>query len=250
MRDQIEDESRETFFLHSLAELLFALRLSVGGVGVLLGIMVSTRRHAEDFSVKARASPVPTKRRASSPSRSEAQKWGHTSSTVVMIWLFLSIPLVLWDAGYVLLRPYSMPGGKLHAPIWTPYALYGTIDYIYGWPAFNEGNGFTAAQVVLNLVETVGYMAYLYMVYGYGVPIKGRGYTRNAGNNESVSRLLKSKCVVSGRPGAIALLVGYSASVMTVSKTILYWLNEYFAGFENIGHNPASTLIPLWIVPK
>jgi hypothetical protein len=39
-----------------------------------------------------------------------------------------------------------MPGGKFHSPIWTPYALYGTVDYMYGWPAWNAGIGFTAAQ--------------------------------------------------------------------------------------------------------
>lgn len=27
-------------------------------------------------------------------------------------------------------------------------------------------------------------------------------------------------------------------------------LNEYFSGFDNIGHNPPMTLLFLWIIPK
>lgn len=115
-----------------------------------------------------------------------------------------------------------MPGGKLHSPIWTPYALYGTIDYIYGWPAFNARNGFTAAQTVMNLVETAGYIYYLYIVYKYGVSTKDSARGQSKKGIEGFQWLLKSEKVVSGRTGAIALLVAYSASVMTVSKTILY----------------------------
>ncbi|SLM35542.1 hypothetical protein LPUS_04848 [Lasallia pustulata] len=37
---------------------------------------------------------------------------------------------------------------------------------------------------------------------------------------------------------------------MTVSKTVLYWLNEYFSGFDNIGHNSWSALLFLWIIPN
>jgi hypothetical protein len=113
-----------------------------------------------------------------------------------------------------------MPGGRLHSPVFTPYALYGTIDYIYGWPAFNARNGFTAAQTVMNLVETIGYIWYLSIVYLYGsTVVSGRG-------SQKVSKgflwLLKGDKVVAGRIGAIALLVAYTASIMTLSKTILY----------------------------
>ena len=58
-----------------------------------------------------------------------------------------------------------MPGGWAHAPIWKPYELYGQVDYMYGWKAYNEHNGFTAAQGTLNVVETVGYLGYLWVVW-------------------------------------------------------------------------------------
>ncbi|TKA75922.1 hypothetical protein B0A49_04629 [Cryomyces minteri] len=94
------------------------------------------------------------------------------------------------------------PGGKYHSPVWVPYALYGTIDYIYGWPAYNAHNGFTAAQGTLNIVESIGYVVYLWIVYTHGNPANVKG------------------------------------------------LNEYFSGFENIGHNDPFTLFFMWIIPN
>ena len=44
--------------------------------------------------------------------------------------------------------------------------------------------------------------------------------------------------------------MAFAASVMTLSKTVLYWLVEYWSGFQNIGHNDAASLFFLWIVPK
>ncbi|KAI5304900.1 hypothetical protein KEM55_009221, partial [Ascosphaera atra] len=85
----------------------------------------------------------------------KAGSWVHRPSPIVVLWLALSLPLVIWDIGYCLLRPYSMPGGFLH-PLWKPYALYGEVDYMYGWPEYLAHNGFTAAQSFMNLVETVG----------------------------------------------------------------------------------------------
>lgn len=136
----------------------------------------------------------------------------------------LSVPLVLWDSGYVLLRPHSMPGHKLHSPLWTPYALYGTIDYIYGWPAFNARNGFTAAQTMMNLVESAAYVYYLWVVYRHGVsvvPTSGRAKPAKQ-QKKGIAWFLKDEKVVSGRVGASALLIAYTASVMTLGKTILY----------------------------
>ncbi|KAJ5246166.1 hypothetical protein N7468_001149 [Penicillium chermesinum] len=164
------------------------------------------------------------------------------------LWLAVSLPLVMWDAGYVLLRPHSMPGGSLHSPIWTPYALYSTVDYIYGWPALEAHNGFTAAQTVLNLVETVAYAYYLWIVYRHGATVaSGRGAPKQ---QKGLVWLLTGEKVVAGQTGAIALLIAYSASVMTLSKTVLYWLNEYFSDFSNIGHNDALSLVFLWIIPN
>lgn len=234
--------------------------------------MVSTRHHPRDFpppaTAKSSSPPTPSSTTTTSSSaKASGNGWVHTPSTAVTLWLVLSIPFVAWDSAYVLLRPHSMPGNKLHSPIWTPYALYGTIDYIYGWPAFNARNGFTAAQTILNVVESAAYIYYLWIVYTYGTSTSGG---RGSKAKKDVKWLLTADKVVPGRLGATALLVAYSASLMTLSKTVLYCelcqcqsrlkvpsayhhsvgLNEFFSGFANIGHNDALTLVFLWIVPK
>ena len=76
---------------------------------------------------------------------------------------------------------------------------YAEVDYIYGWKAYNNHNGFTNAQSALNVLEL------LLQIYYLGLRTKP-GKENNA------------------------LIVGYTVSVMTLSKTILYWLQEYFSG--------------------
>ena len=186
--------------------------------------MVSTRQHPRDFASPPRSkSPSPSRGATTS---GNIRKWVHTPSAAVTIWLLASVPLVLWDSGYVLLRPHSMPGNKLHSPLWTPYALYGTIDYIYGWPAFNARNGFTAAQTVLNLFESAAYVYYLFVVYRHGVSMGsvagGRGGGRQKKAQKGIRWFLLDEKVVPGRVGASALLIAYSASLMTLGKTVLY----------------------------
>ncbi|KAK0510087.1 hypothetical protein JMJ35_007481 [Cladonia borealis] len=186
--------------------------------------MVSTRAHKSEFPP-----PDATPSKALTRSPRSRSKWQHVPSPIALLWLLVSLPLVIWDTGYVLLRPHSMPGGWAHAPIWKPYELYGKVDYMYGWKAYNERNGFTAAQGALNMVETVGYLGYLWVVWDYG---EGE------------------KRAVGGGWGGVACLVGFALCVMTVSKTVLYWLNEYYSGFENIGHNDPMSLIFLWLIPN
>lgn len=159
--------------------------------------MVATRSHPEDFLPHAVSQTNMGQTRAIAG----PERWAHTPTTLTLLWLLVSVPLVAWDTGYVLLRPHSMPNGKYHSPIWTPYALYGEVDYIYGWPAYNSNNGFTAAQASLNVVESVGYLIYTWVVW-----TKGRGGSKT----------------VEGGWGGVACLAGFALSVMTVSKTILY----------------------------
>ena len=151
-----------------------------------------------------------------------SRKGVHTPSIIVLAWLIISVPLVIWDTGYVLLRPHSMPGGKFHSPIWTPYALYGTIDYIYGWPAFDARNGFTAAQGLLNLFETAAYIFYLAVVYFYGTTATSSGRASTKKITKSLPWFLFEEKVVPGRVGSLALLIAFSSSVATFSKTVLY----------------------------
>ncbi|KAL9612279.1 MAG: hypothetical protein Q9167_003102 [Letrouitia subvulpina] len=122
-----------------------------------------------------------------------------------------------------------MPGGKWEKPLYTPYALYGTIDYIYGWPAYEANNGFTAAQASMNVLESLGYCGYLWIIWKHGE---------------------ESRRSVGGGWGGLACLLGFSLSVVTFAKTVIYMLNEYFSGFHNIGHNDAMTLVFLWIIPN
>ncbi|KAK2041411.1 hypothetical protein LZ31DRAFT_556929 [Colletotrichum somersetense] len=161
--------------------------------------------------------------------------WSHAPTAATAAWLLISLPLVAWDTGYVLLRPWTMPGGHLHWPLYAPYALYGEIDHVYGWKAFNAGSGFTSAQGALNLVETLMYLAYVWIYVSRG---------------QSVAGPAGAKKTVGGRAGALAVVIGFSAAVMTFSKTVLYWANEYFSGFDNIGHNKLVDLITMWIIPN
>ena len=169
--------------------------------------------------VKKRMSPPPRPSPASrARARSVSLTWSHTPSTTIMVWLAVSLPLVVWDTGYVLGRPHTMPGGALHAPIWSPYALYGTVDYVYGFPAVEARDGFTAAQGWLNAIETALYLVYVWFAFYYGHAEEGATGAR--------AGLLTRRKIV-GREAGIALLIAYSAAIMTVSKTVLYgWLSR------------------------
>ncbi|KAK3323037.1 hypothetical protein B0H66DRAFT_218712 [Apodospora peruviana] len=207
--------------------------------------MVSTRSASAALTPRAGNSPDLTppmtggpktrsSRAVASATKTSPQTFSHAPQPIVLLWLAVSIPLILWDSAYVLLRPHSMPGGKLHKPIWSLYTIYARVDYMYGFPQWEANNGFTAAQTTLNLIETVFLLAYAGLWYRHARP---------TGNKIGEK-------VVSGRPAALAVLLGFSACVMTLSKTVLYWLNEYFSGFGNIGHNSFVDLVVYWIIPN
>lgn len=206
--------------------------------------MVGTRKHPEgdfpetptpptsttnSFRTPSTTSQTLTRRSKSVSRRSNASSsvWTHTPSNLTLLWLTISVPLVIWDTGYVLLRPHSMPGGKLHAPIWKPYALYGAVDYIYGWPAWDGRNGFTAAQSSVNLLETIGYAIYLALVYTRGVEVKtqGRGAPKKLSGSRKVAERMKRLArarEVSGKEAAWCTLLGFAVATVTLSKTVLY----------------------------
>ncbi|KJA22547.1 hypothetical protein HYPSUDRAFT_40935 [Hypholoma sublateritium FD-334 SS-4] len=137
--------------------------------------------------------------------------------TWISLWFLLTAPVIAWDVGYCFMRPRSMKGGDLHW-IWAPYALYQEVDLIYGLPALQSGDGFTNAQSLLNVIETLMNLAYLYLAH-----------------------------VVKWPP---ATIVGFAAAVMTLSKTVLYWAQEYYCGYCAVGHNSAWDLVTLWIIPN
>ncbi|PVF95143.1 hypothetical protein CPB86DRAFT_739259 [Serendipita vermifera] len=135
----------------------------------------------------------------------------------IPLWLTVAIILVTWDAGYCFSRPRSFAGGDWHW-IWKPYALYQNIDLVYGVEAYRRGDGFTNAQSLLNVFETLGNVVYLW------------------------------KSQVTDDP--IAPLIGFSVALASFSKTILYWAQEYYCGYCAVGHNDAWTLFWLWMIPN
>lgn len=143
---------------------------------------------------------------ATTRSSSAATTFAHAPSSFTLFWLAVSVPLVIWDCGYVLLRPRTMPGGDLHWPLWVPYELYGNVDHVYGWKAFNANNGFTGAQGLLNVFETLMYIYYAVVYYRNAAPVAALG----------------GRKAVVGRKAAIAVLIAFAAAIMTLSKTVLY----------------------------
>ncbi|CAL1711047.1 unnamed protein product [Somion occarium] len=113
--------------------------------------------------------------------------------------------------------PRSMKGGDLHW-IWKPYELYQEVDYVYGTHALERGDGFTNAQSLLNIVENFMNIGYLYLAHIVESPV--------------------------------APLLGFASAVMTLSKTVLYWAQEYYCGGCAVGHNDLKTLIVYWIIPN
>lgn len=179
--------------------------------------MVSTRKHPNEFpeptsSPSSSPSKTPSKSTALTPRPKSSNTTLHTPTRLTTIWLTVSLPLVVWDFSYVFLRPYSMPGGFLHSPLWIPYATYGAVDYTYGFPAWEAHNGFCAAQSSLNLAETAMYAFYLWVVWRNAVLAKGekRGLKWLIWDQKRVDH------------AGLAVLVMFAASVMTVSKTWLY----------------------------
>lgn len=192
--------------------------------------MVGTRSHP---SGEFPATPTPGSRSpstslvpaSSKKSRSSSGGWTHTPSTLTLLWLTLSIPIVCWDTAYVLGRPATMPGGWAHAPLFTPYALYGTIDYVYGMPSIVNRDGFGYAQGAMNMVETAGYLWYLYLVFVNGETARrgsGRGAPKDGGAFAKVLGPLVRPRVVDGRAAAVAPVVGLLMSALTLAKTVLY----------------------------
>lgn len=202
-------------------------------------------------------------------SRSSTKTWSHTPTHLTLAWLAIAIPVVLWDTGYILMRPHTFAGGRLHAPLWTPYALYQTIDYVYGLPSYEEHDGWPSAQGFFNLIETSGYIWYMWMAYSRGIEEGGKG---KKSEGKGVLAWAMERRRVEGVDGA-AMVVGlFAISVVTVAKTMLYGmflrfrdcflsceerslmrdagLNEYFSGWKHIGHNSAFDIILLWILPK
>ncbi|GAA6061175.1 hypothetical protein JCM10212_002388 [Sporobolomyces blumeae] len=134
----------------------------------------------------------------------------------INLWFLVSSVLVAWDIGFVLNRPRSFKGGDLHW-WWSPYALYEVVDLVYSPGAFSRRDGFNAAQTYMNIVETFLNLTFL---------------------------------VSSARKSPVAILVGFTAVLMTASKTVLYWLVDYHSGWAATGHNSQKDWWLLFALPN
>ncbi|KAF2125716.1 hypothetical protein P153DRAFT_298823 [Dothidotthia symphoricarpi CBS 119687] len=184
---------------------------------------------------------------AAPPSSSEIDEsaWCHTASNITIVWLTVSIPLVIWDSLYIFLRPHTMAGGKLQWPIWKPYEIYAKIDHVYGWPGWESGDGFGGAQAALNAIECILYGLYVMIIYNHSLPAAaGTGFQAGKG----IGTWLAGGRKVRGKTGNRALIIGFAAAVMTLSKTVLYYFNEYFSGFHSIGHNDWLTIFFFYVI--
>jgi hypothetical protein len=47
-----------------------------------------------------------------------------------------------------------------------------------------------------------------------------------------------------------ASVVGFASVVMTLWKTVLYLLQEYYCNYCSVGHNDTKTLIVYYIIPN
>ena len=131
----------------------------------------------------------------------------------ILIWFALSLPLIVWDVSFVLLRPSSMPGGSL-AFLWAPYAKYITVDLSYG----DVHNGFVWAQAWMSCVEVLMVLAALAFSWRGKLPL--------------------------------ATLLVFAVSVLTCAKTVLIFLIEAVTRGEHVGHNHVADLVLLYLLPN
>jgi len=135
----------------------------------------------------------------------------------IALWILLSTPVMLWDSGFVFMRPRSFEGGDLHW-LWKPYALQAKIELGFSEEAYANGDGFLGAAASLNVLETLFNLYYVYLQHVAGAPS--------------------------------APLIGFTGALMTLSKSMLYLLQEYFCGWCAVGHNNFWDLVLLWIIPN
>lgn len=109
-------------------------------------------------------------------------------------------------------------GGQL-AAFWPGYDLYETIDNVYSMKAWENKLGFPLAQATMNIVENVFNFTYLYL-------------SHSSDENKR----------------AASPVVGLIGVTMTCSKTVLYFLCDYYCGFCESGHNSWSRWLFMYLV--
>ncbi|CAO1617451.1 unnamed protein product [Parajaminaea phylloscopi] len=105
--------------------------------------------------------------------------------------------------------------------MWPGYQLYETVDNVYSMAAWTEGRGWPMAETTLNIVEDFINAGYLYLAL--------------AGSEEQ---------------RAVAPLVGLMGVLMTFSKTILYFLSDFWCGWCETSHNSWARWLGLYVLPN
>lgn len=98
---------------------------------------------------------------------------------------------------------------------------YGAIDLIYGFSTLESGHGFTNAQAALNIVEATLNVYYLFLRHNSPEAVSG-------GKRHAYY--------------AHAPLVGFAASLMTLSKTALYFLQGE-SSLQRLGSSSSTRLV-------
>lgn len=141
----------------------------------------------------------------------------HHFTASELAWIFASPVIVLWDAAYVLLRPITMPGGPIHRPMWVPYELYSRVDYLYGFPGLERGDGIVAAYAVMNLLESCLYLWSAWKIFHDG----------------AVSQHLEGVCIqeryIDGHMGSKVVVLIFATSLVVCVQTVLYGMYFWIA---------------------
>ncbi len=127
-----------------------------------------------------------------------------------------------WDAAFVLLRPYSFPGGPLGF-IFAPYAKYMVVDKVYG----DVNNAFGWAQSTMCMVENLVLMYAMFVLYPREKHVKNRATI--------------------AQPSDVVALMACSVQL---GKSLLYWMNDAYGNFEHIRHNNLFDLVFFFIIPN
>ncbi|KAF9475479.1 hypothetical protein BDN70DRAFT_249555 [Pholiota conissans] len=111
-----------------------------------------------------------------------------------------------------------MEGGDLRW-FWSGFDMYERIDNVYSVKGYHEKAGFAPAAAVSNLIETSLNLLYVILVYIY--------------------------------PKNIAPLFGFAGAGLTLSKTMIWILQEHFCG--RCSQSSMSTFeetLKFWVAPN
>lgn len=101
---------------------------------------------------------------------------------------------------------------------WRTTTVSQTLNVREHDPHLRQYTSLTFDPALLNVIETLFNIYYLYLAHITITPI--------------------------------APLVGFASATMTLSKTVLYWAQEYYCGGCSIGHNNLVDLTVYWIIPN